>query len=343
MKAIEYLHKRQSAWLKLEQFCRRLERGPRRLTAAELIEFARLYRATCADLALADAHQLPEPTVRYLHQLVGRAHNLLYRSRFFRFREWVQEILFRLPRRLFRDPYLRVAALLFYGLFVFSFVLGLVHPRSAETLLGRETVEGLEQMYETRRDRDLADSASATGYYIRHNTGIGLECFALGLVLGVGGLFALVYNAVVLGVIFGYMNTTPMAPNFNDFVTAHAPFELTAIVLSAAAGMRLGFAFLIPGGKTRSAALQEAGRRALPVMMLAALLFWAAAVIEGYVSPSQLPYMAKATVAGVSALLLTFYLVVLGSAGAPAGEDTSERERSWQEILRGEETTVPVS
>ncbi len=342
MKATEYLQQRQPVWQKLEQLCRRLERGPRALKAAELIAFAKLYRATCADLALANAHQLPEPTIRYLHQLVARAHNLLYRSRFFRFGEWVRELLFRLPRRLFLDPYLRVAAVLFYGLFLFSFVLGLLNPQAAEALLGREQIEQLEHMYEAKWDRDLATSATAAGFYIHHNTSIGFQCFALGLIFGVGGVFALIYNAVVLGVVFGYMNTTPMAPNFNQFVTAHAPFELTAIVLSAAAGMRLGFALLLTGGKTRSASLREAGQQALPVMMLAALLFFAAAIIEGYVSPSPLPYVAKAAVAGVSALLLAFYLVVLGSAGSSWDRTEPSEERSWQEILQQDES-LPVS
>ncbi len=348
MRAVEYLHRRQSTWAELESLCRRLQRSPRSLSPEELVVFAKLYRATCADLALADAHQLPEPTVRYLHQLVARAHNLLYRSRFFRLREWLRELLFRLPRRLFHDPYLRAAAFLFYGLFLFSFVVGWARPGLAEALLGREEVDQLEQMYEEGFENSgsgrslVGQGATRASLYISHNTSIGFRCFAAGLLMGVGGLFALTFNAVVLGIIFGYMNTTPMANNFNQFVTAHAPFELTAIVLSAAAGMRLGFALLVTRGKTRAASLREAGKEALPVMMLAALLFLGAAVIEGYVSPSPLPYAVKALVAIGSAMLLAFYFVMLGMAGN-AERSEPERELSWQEIVQREDSPAPAT
>ena len=133
-----------------------------------------------------------------------------------------------------------------------------------------------------------------------------------------------------------------MANNFNQFVTAHAPFELTAIVLSAAAGMRLGFALLVTRGKTRAASLREAGKEALPVMMLAALLFLGAAVIEGYVSPSPLPYAVKAMVAIGSAMLLAFYFVMLGMAGN-AERSEPERELSWQEIVQREDSPAPAT
>ena len=42
------------------------------------------------DLALADAYQLPPTTVEYLHQLVGRAHNQMYRGRGFNFAAWLR-------------------------------------------------------------------------------------------------------------------------------------------------------------------------------------------------------------------------------------------------------------
>ncbi len=54
--------------------------------------FSALYRAACADLALADAYQLPAETVRYLHQLVGRAHKQLYRSRSFNMSTWLTQL-----------------------------------------------------------------------------------------------------------------------------------------------------------------------------------------------------------------------------------------------------------
>src|SRR5437773_2183469 len=80
------------------------------------------------------------------------------------------------------------------------------------------------------------NDTTMAGFYIQHNTTIGLQCFAYGLFFGIGSLYQLASNATILGTVFGYMATSPSARNFFTFVTAHAPFELTAIVLAGAAG-----------------------------------------------------------------------------------------------------------
>ena len=150
------------------------------------------------------------------------------------------------------------------------------------------------------------------GFYVMHNAGIGLRCFAFGIFFGVGGLYAVLYNAATLGSVFGYMATTPQSDNFFHFVTAHGPFELTAVVLAAAAGMRMGFSLVDTRGLPRIASLRQAAQQAVPIIAVAVILFGMAAVIETFLSPSAAPYWIKAVVSVVSAGLLTFYFVVLG-------------------------------
>jgi uncharacterized membrane protein SpoIIM required for sporulation len=150
-------------------------------------------------------------------------------------------------------------------------------------------------------------------FYIYHNTGIGFRCFAMGILL-VPGIFETFWNALVLGAAFGHMGRPEVAQgaNFFNFVTAHGPFELSAIALSAGAGLRLGMGWLRTGGLTRSASLMKTAVEAAPLMMVAALLFFFAALIEAFVSPSALPYPVKAGVAVAASGMLMFYLVVLG-------------------------------
>jgi isoprenylcysteine carboxyl methyltransferase (ICMT) family protein YpbQ len=58
--------------------------------------------------------------------------------------------------------------------------------------------------------------------------------------------------------------------------------------------------------------LLAAGREAMPLMGTAMCLFFLAALIEGFVSPSALHWTIKAGVGLISALLLMFYFVLLG-------------------------------
>ncbi len=301
----------------LDELCRQLERRrARKLGGPAIARFAALYRAACADLALADAYELPPEMVEYLHQLVGRAHNQLYRSQTFRWREWSRAMFVDLPRRLVNDRALWLAFAIFWGSFALSLLLAMGSRQYAEKVVGEGAMAHLQESFSKPPEgRGASGGGLMAGFYVMHNAGIGLRCFAAGLLLGVGGLFATLFNAVQLGAVFGYMLTVEERSNFLQFVTAHGPFELTAIVFSAGAGMRLGFSLVSTGGLARIDSLRAAAVEATPTMGAAVVLFCLAAMIEGFVSPSSLPYAAKAAVAVVSAALLVFYVVGLGLAG----------------------------
>jgi uncharacterized membrane protein SpoIIM required for sporulation len=314
MKVVELLEQRRQNWSELQRLCEQLDKRSKRSLGAETVSrFAALYRATCADLALADAYQLPPNTVAYLHQLVGQAHNQLYRSRKFNPRLWVYQMLYELPPRLFRDNCLRLAFVVFWGVFLSSMLLAFSSPEYGEEVLTKEGIASLEQMYaEPITGRSFKSDAFMAAFYQWHNTSIGLRCLAAGVLFGIGGLFELVFNAGYLGAAFGHMATIPERKNFYEFVTAHGPFELTAIVLSAAGGMRLGFSLIFTHGLTRLASLRRAGREAIPTVSAAIILFAFAAAIEAFISPSGAPYWVKAGVAAISSLLMMFYFVLLG-------------------------------
>ena len=158
------------------------------------------------------------------------------------------------------------------------------------------------------------------GFYIIHNAGIGLSCYAWGLAFGLGSLWTLASNAIALGVGLRPHGDDARRPaNFFTFVTAHGPFELTAIVFAGRGGppARLG-PDRHPGadrGWPRSAARPA---RSLPIAGVSVILFILAAFLEGFVSASPLPYSAKAAIALVSAAILAFYLFGLGRAGGRA-------------------------
>ena len=326
MKVSDLMESRRASWRELDQLCTELERRRwRKLGAPSIARFSMLYRAACADLALADAYQLPPTVVQFLHRLVGRAHNQLYRSRGFQFATWARELLVDVPQRLFNDNYLRLAFCTFWGMFLLSAGLAYSRPGFAERVAGKEFVSTVEEMHSQpptggprTRPAPPADLSQAmVGFYIRNNTSIGLRCFAFGLLFGVGGLYETLFNAAMMGAIFGHMAHMPHKEYFFQFVTAHAPLELTAVVVSAAAGMRLGFSLVQTHGLTRLASLRQAGRETMPIMGAAIAMFALAAVVEAFLSPTPAPYWVKALVAVASAGLLMFYFVILGRPRLP--------------------------
>jgi uncharacterized membrane protein SpoIIM required for sporulation len=343
------LEKRQHQWAELEQLCDALEvRGRAKKGDAEAVaRFASLYRAACADLALADAYQLPPATVTYLHRLVARAHNNLYRAERLDPGSWAQTIFQTAPRQIFSDPCVRIAALLFFGLFSLAMVIAYqetAFPQFAQSVLGERQLESLEEMYAKPLEGSLDHSIFMSGIYIWNNTGIGLQCFAFGILI-VPCLFILASNAVGLGASFGYMARPDTAggENFLHFVTAHGPFELTAIVLAAAAGLRLGVGLFSTGGLSRIDSLYRAALAAVPIMVASAVLFLLAAMTEGFISPSPLPYVFKAMWAIMSSGLLSFYFVILGFPQDLAAGRQRDREGSHYDPLGDDDERTEVS
>jgi len=324
MKVAEILAQRQHQWQELEELCNAVNwRSAKRLGVERLSNFAALYRSACADLALADSYNLPPDTVEYLHRLVGRAHSRLYRTRRFQFSAWIMVLIFDTPRQIFLDRYFWFMFIFFYGTFSVSAFLAFestYFPDYHTQIVGEEALLSLEAMYTNpigSTESGIGLKSDMAGFYINHNTGIGLVYFVTGILI-IPGIVTTLFNAAFLGAVFGYMARpdVPMTDNFFEFVTAHGPFELTAIVLAAAGGLRLGLSWVNTNGLTRKVSLQKAGRHSIPIIGLSILFFFFAAIIEGFISPSDLPYSFKAAIAISSALFIAFYILVLGLLSA---------------------------
>jgi uncharacterized membrane protein SpoIIM required for sporulation len=323
MRVAERLRQRESTWRDLDLLITRFKHRQRGRSAGDdVLKLGSLYRAVCADLMLAEEHDLPRDTVSFLHSLVGRAHNAVYRASGFHARDWGRALFQTAPERLRGDPALRIATVVFWATFLIAALLAAGREGFARQVVGSAFLQEVEHMYAepVHGDREHSLRRSDTmmaGFYIQHNASIGLRCFAWGLLFGIGSLYELFSNALIIGALSGHMATKPSAANFFTFVTAHSPFELTAIIVSASAGMRLGWGLVDTKGQSRLGSLRREAAAALPALSAAVVLFVLAAFVEGYLSASSLPYPLKAAVALASAGMIIAYLS-LGGRGQGA-------------------------
>ncbi|MEO1524882.1 MAG: stage II sporulation protein M [Planctomycetota bacterium] len=350
MNVAKLLDKRRKHWTELERLCESMEmRGSADAVsskhggAAGIARFSTLYRAACADLALADAYQLPPNTVAYLHRLVARAHNQLYRTQPAAPGGWARVLLYEAPQRIFSDNCVRVAAFAFFGLFTLAMMMGAAEeqfPNFAENVCGSKMLEQTQDSFQEPLKANPEEYSARAAWYIQHNTGIGLKCFAYGPLL-IPCIFTLGYNAVVLGATFGYMSRPGMegSENFFEFVTAHGPFELTAIALSAGAGLRLGMGLFYTGGLARTESMRQAGYRSVPIMAASAAMFILAALTEGCLSPSSAPYIVKAGFSVFSSALITLYFVILGFPRSSQAETSLVRSARYEDLVDSQEQT----
>jgi uncharacterized membrane protein SpoIIM required for sporulation len=96
------------------------------------------------------------------------------------------------------------------------------------------------------------------------------------------------------------------------FTAAHGPLELSCIVLSGGAGLRLAWALLRPGDSSRRDALRLVGAQAIRVMLLVVPALGVAGIIEAFLSPTDAPIAVKVTVGLIASGMLWGYIALVG-------------------------------
>jgi len=310
----------QAEWRELETLLDRILKRGKAVQNGTPIEGQRvavLYRRACEHLALARARSYPAYLLDQLERLTSDAHQVIYQRREFGLLRVKRFLAEEFPRSVrAHSTYVWIAAALLY---VPTFVIGwLVYqrPELILSVVSAETAASYEHMY--------SDSATAIGraadgdwmmfgYYISHNIGIAFQCFAGGLFAGIGTLFYLLYNGAIAGAIGGYLTERGHSATFYSFVATHSAFELTAIVLAGAAGLRIGHALLAPGRLTRSQSLILASRDAVTLLYGVTAMLCIAAVLEAFWSSAGwLPPAAKYLTAAVCWTAVLGYLTIQG-------------------------------
>lgn len=302
----------------------RLRKRPaQRDDTPEAARLAALYRAACEHLALAHSRAYPAHLTSRLESLTQRAHQLIYRRTDYGAARLAQLFLLDFPQAVRAHwRYVLVAGLVFGLPLVLLGLATYVDPGFILTMHDARTVRGYEQMYgpaadSIGRDRGADSDWMMFGFYIMNNISIAFKCFAGGVFLGVGSLFFLAYNGIAAGSLAGYLTARGHGETFYSFVVTHGAFELTAIVLSGAAGLRLGHALLAPGRRTRRAALELAAREsAVLVYGVVAMLLIAAGLEAFWSSASWIAPAVKFGAGGVCWALVIAYLVGQGRARA---------------------------
>ena len=310
----------QDEWAELESLLDLARRSRWRLARRAPISGARtaaLYRRACEQLALARARTYPAYIVERLERLTAEGHQLIYHRRELGLARLREIAAFDFPASVrAHATYVAVATLTFL---LPAVIVGLLVYRQPELILSvvnSDTAASYEEMYSPSADsigriRDATTDWMMFGYYIRNNVSVSFQCFAGGLFAGVGSLFFLAYNGLFAGAIAGYLTERGLSSTFYSFIATHSAFELTAIVLSGAAGMRLGHALIAPGRLTRRQALVRATHESAILLYGVTGMLLVAAGIEAFWSSARwLPSPVKFGVAGVcwTAVLCYFAL-----------------------------------
>lgn len=179
-------------------------------------------------------------------------------------------------------------------------------------------------------------AASFAGQVWTNNAWIAAQCIAFGIT-GVWVPYVLLQNAIGVGTAAGMMFAYDRGDVLFAYILPHGLLELTSVFVAAAAGLRIFWAWIAPGARTRGQALAEDGRALFTVAVGCALSLFVSGLIEGFVTPSGLPVWAKITIGALALGAFLFYMLFLGRRAVRQGEtgDLTEFEAGARRVVAG--------
>lgn len=292
--------------------------------AIDRLELPQLYQNICHQLSIAESRGYSQNLIQHLHGLTLRAHHQIYLRRYHLTSTILQFFAAEFPQTLRRHWVQFCLALsFFYGPGI-VFGLACFHdPELIYTMLNDSAVAEMEYLYNPAegevmgrtKARQAASDFMMFGHYIYNNISIGFQTFAGGMLVGLGTLFYLVFNGLVIGGVSGYLTKIGFGDNFWLFVSGHSAFELTAIIICGTAGLLLAKAILSPENWPRRHALKLAAKDSVRLICGAAGMLVLAALIEAFWSSTMtVPAAIKYTVCFIAWVLVTLYLIFAGRA-----------------------------
>ena len=304
-----FIEDRRARWARLGQLVSAARGRVERLSADDVIDLGRLYRVTTGDLAIARRDFGRDVATERLNDLVAAAHALVYSEAPTSGRRLRRFVLGELPATVRANlPWTGASFAIFIVFAAAMFVVGLLLPDVAANALSEETRQQLAQR-QLWTDIPEGFRPIAGPLIIVNNVRVAVVLFAGGLTAGALTIYGLAANGAMLGTIFAVVQGYGLAGGLLAFIAGHGVLELSAIFLSGGAGLRLAWAILRPGERSRRDALRLGSAQASRVMLLVIPVLGVAGLIEGFLSPSGASDAVKAAVGIVTGAMLWGYIL----------------------------------
>jgi uncharacterized membrane protein SpoIIM required for sporulation len=309
-----FIKEHKSQWTELEQLLAQMGNRKSRLHAEHLDRFTELYKTVSSHLATLQTYRPTDEMTFYLNQLVAKAHNVMYQENN-RSSHQLRAFFLNYFPALIRKRKLFVAFAL--ALFLIGGGSGYAavwnNPLNLYQIVPPSLAAGIDPA-KTDQPRGELHSPLVSTTIMTNNIRVAVLAFVSGITLGLGTVYLLVTNGLLIGALAAVFMQSGKSYIFWAYILPHGVIELTAIFIAGGAGLYMGYRIFVPGPYSRKHRFLESAKESAQLLLGTIPLFVIAGIIEGYITPSTMPLEAKYIVAGATLLLLAVYYVYGGAS-----------------------------
>jgi uncharacterized membrane protein SpoIIM required for sporulation len=321
-----YAAAHRAEWSRLAQLSNR----SRALDGAEADELVALYQNVATHLSVVRSAVPDAVVVGHLSSLLATARGAIagprvpaWREILYFFTDGFPAALYRARRWWIATAVVSLVAAFFMGWYI------AVNPRVQGELASPDLVNGVFQPGGHFDTYYTEFSPGSFGFKVWVNNA---WVSALALFGGVTLVFpfaAMYMNTANLAIDGGFMAAHGRFGTFLSLVAPHGMLELTAVFVAGGCGMRIAWAILSPGPRTRGEALGEQGRVLGTMALGLACVLLVSGSIEGFVT-GHTAAPVRLTIGFVAETLFLVYVFYVGRRAALRGEtgDVSSADRA---------------
>lgn len=277
MREALFIKKNKDRWIRIQQG----EKGNADEMAAE---FTRLVD----DLAYAKTFYPAGKVTKYVNSLASKIYLDIYQnkkektSRLSRF--WKYDLPLTIRKHRWK---MRFSLFVFLIFFAVAFFIAARDESVIRAIMGDSYVDMTYRNIEKGNPFGVYEGGHpmvAWYYIMMHNIRLAVWDFVSGLFCGIPSLYMLISNAFMVGVFDQMFYSKGLGLDFFLVVFIHGTLEITAIILSAGAGLVLGLSFLFPGTISRLQAFKQGAREGMKILIGLFPVYTIAAFFEGFIT-----------------------------------------------------------
>jgi len=307
MKEDKFISKNIAKWQELESYNEDLvKHGLDGLEPDEVKEFIGLYRSVSHHLSYAQTFFPGSNIASYLNQLVGTSHNYVFVREKKGLQGFWHYISKGFPEAIREHRiYINASAAIFIIASLLAFILVLIDPMYGDIFFPGVTVYDLN--LDPTDDGAWAYTLFAS-IIATNNIRVSFLAFALGATGGIGTVYVLFYNGLIVGALAGIVQAGGASlAMFFAMILPHGFIELMAIFITGAAGLMIGKGMLIPGQMSRKDSAIKYAKKAAYFIPGIIIMLLIGALIEGFFTPTSIDYRLKLAFSYLTFILMVAY------------------------------------
>lgn len=287
-------------WVDLDRLLVRVEKyNISNLSAIELLHIGSLYNEVLSDLGRLRARNAEPEVLNYCNNLALRAYAIVYRTRSMSFRDGLLFFLCDFPELVRkRIHYVVAAAMIFFVASLVGYLC--IHEKSRLIdLVISPAAQSHYREHIAKFDpgKPIAAASEAgfgiSSFIMTNNIRVSILAFASGIFLGIGTIYILINNGLLLGGLAALYTDAGLGTFFWSLILPHGGMELICIFISGAGGLIIGYALINPGSYHRKEWLIKEGDIAVKLLVGTIPMFVLAALIEAYITPLHISAIIK--------------------------------------------------